>query len=73
VRLEVQEHYRGRWQARPSTPCAALSRTSKVTVSFAASREALGFPYRIRAVFIPGRDTTVNGGQSGWQYLMIET
>jgi hypothetical protein len=42
-------------------------------VSFAASREALGFPYRIRAVFIPGRDTTVSGAQSGWHYLMIET
>jgi hypothetical protein len=72
VRLDVQEHYGGRWQARLSRPCAALSRTSKATMSLAASKEALGYPYRIRAVFIPGRDTTVSGALSGWRYLMIE-
>ena len=72
VRLQVQEYYHGQWRARGSTPCAALGKTSKVTASLAARRLARGHPYRIRAVFIPGRDTTVHRADSGWHYLMIE-
>jgi hypothetical protein len=72
VRLEVQEHYRGKWHARLSTRCAALSSTSKLTASIAASNEAPGQPYRIRAVLVPGRHATVSGADSGWQYFVIE-
>lgn len=72
VRLQVQEYYHGQWRVRGSTPCAALGRTSKFTASLAARRLALGHPYRIRAVFIPGRDTTVHRADSGWHYLIIE-
>jgi len=73
VRLQVQEHYRGAWRDRLTTACAALNKDGKVTASVAARREERGHLYRIRALFIPGRDTTVTRAESGWLHFEVET
>ena len=72
VRIEVQEYYQSAWVGRLNTPCTALSSVSKVTVNFAASTLARGYPYRVRASFIPSTDPTIVGTNSSWQYIMGE-
>jgi hypothetical protein len=73
VRLQLQEHVRGGWRDRLTTACAALSKAGKVTASIAARKEARGHLYRIRALFIPGSDTTVTRGESSWLHFEVET
>ncbi len=72
VRLQVQEDYHGQWRVRGSTPCAALGQDQQSHRVPRGQEPALGLPYRIRAVFISGRDTTVHRADSGWHYLIIE-
>ena len=72
VRLALQEFYRGKWRARFTTGCAALGRRGHVTATVPAKKAAVGHPYRTRAVFVPGHDTTVAGAESDWQYLMTK-
>jgi hypothetical protein len=71
VRLQLQEYYRGDWRNRLTTACGALNQAGDVTESLAASREAHGYPYRIRALFLPGTDTAVTAAQSSWLYFEV--
>jgi hypothetical protein len=49
-----------------------LNASSQASDSLPAGRDAIRRPYRIRAVFLPGHDTTVTGAGSRWRYFMIE-
>ena len=73
VRLQLQEFYRGKWVGRLRTKCAALSRKGEVTTAIPAKKAAIGHPYRLRADFIPGHDTTVRSAPSDWQYIMTKS
>ena len=58
--LGQQEPAQVRGQVEADVAGVALGKASKVTASLAARRLARGHPYRIRADFISGRDTTAH-------------
>lgn len=72
LRFEVQEHANGRWYTQ-LTNCGTLSSSSQVVGSFTLTHADIGYPYRIRAVYLQfATDYSNADNDSPWQYLKVE-
>jgi hypothetical protein len=72
VQAEIQEYYRGAWNANGLTNCIALNSSSEIFVYFTLGQADLGYPYRIRVDYVRGSDTSNLSADSEWQYFMVE-
>jgi hypothetical protein len=74
VQFQVQEYVKKAWRAAMTTGCAILNSKSQAGGSLSVSKYALGLgvPYRVRAVYVRGKDTTNLGVGSGFLYFMVE-
>ena len=69
-----------RWPARSSrrcravttTGCATLNSKSQASGYLVVSKYALGVPYRVRADYIRGKDTSNLDADSGFLSFMVE-
>ncbi len=72
VQFQVQEYVKKAWRAVMTTGCATLNSKSQAGGSLSVSKYALGIPYRVRAVYARGKDTTNLGAASGFLSFMVE-
>ena len=73
TKVQIEEYVRGTWYAAESA-CAHLSRTSKASGTFALRQTDVGYPYRIRALYIrSASDVTNLSGDGAWEYFMVES
>jgi hypothetical protein len=72
VQFQVQEYVKKAWRAVMTTGCATLNGKSQANGSLSVSKYALGVPYRVRADFIRGKDTTNLDADSGFLSFMVE-
>ena len=73
TKVQIEEYVRGTWYAAESA-CAYLSRTSKAEGTFTLRQTDLGYPYRIRALYIRNASDVTNlSGDGVWQYFMVES
>ena len=72
VQFQVQEYVAKTWRAVTTTGCVTLNSKSQATGSLAVSKYALGVPYRVRADYIRGKDTTNLDADSGFLSFLVE-
>jgi hypothetical protein len=72
VQFQVQEYVNKTWRAVATTGCATLNSKSQASGYLAVSKYALGIPYRVRADYIRGKDTTNLDADSGFLSFMVE-
>ena len=72
VQFQVQEYVKKAWRAVITTGCATLNSKSQAGGSLSVSKYALGVPYRVRAVYVRGKDTTNLGVGSSFLSFMVE-
>ena len=72
VQFQVQEYVKKAWRAVITTGCATLNSKSQASDSLSVGKYALGVPYRVRADFIRGKDTTNLDADSGFLSFMVE-
>jgi hypothetical protein len=72
VQFQVQEYVNKTWRAVTTTGCATLNSKSQAGGYLAVSKYALGIPYRVRADYIRGKDTTNLDADSGFLSFMVE-
>jgi hypothetical protein len=73
VKFQVAGYYHGTWNAAAATPCAPLSRSSKIVLRVPLSKSEEGVRLRIRTEYVrPGSDISNVNNDSAWQYLMVE-
>jgi hypothetical protein len=72
VQFQVQQYVRKAWRAVMTTGCATLNSKSQAGGSLSVSRYALGVPYRVRAVYVRGKDATNLAAVSGFLYFLVE-
>jgi hypothetical protein len=72
VQFQVQEYVKKAWRAVITTGCATLNSKSQASGSLSVSKYALGVPYRVRAVYVRGKDTTNLDVGSGFLSFMVE-
>lgn len=72
VQFQVQQYVNKAWRAVITTGCATLNSKSRAGGSLPVSRYALSVPYRVRAVYVRGKDTTNLGAASGFLYFLVE-
>ena len=72
VQFQVQRYVNKAWRAVTTTGCATLNSKSQAGGSLPVSKYALGAPYRVRAVYVRGKDTTNLGAASGFLYFLVE-
>jgi hypothetical protein len=72
VQFQVQEYVKKAWRAVLTTGCATLNGKSQASGALSVSKYALGVPYRVRADFIRGDDTTNLDADSGFVSFMVE-
>jgi hypothetical protein len=71
VKFDMQEFYKGTWYDR-LTGCGALGTKSTIGTSVALGNADLGYRYRLRAVYLRGKDTTNLSADSAWQHFIVE-
>ena len=71
VKFEVWEFFSGSWHFNVSTSCVALSQASQALADFAFGKADLGFPYRVRADYMRGSDTSNQSADSPWLYFEV--
>jgi hypothetical protein len=67
----VQAH-RKAWQAVVTTGCARLNAKSEASGALAVGKYAKGVPYRVRADYIRGKDTSNLDADSGFLDFMVK-
>jgi hypothetical protein len=72
VQFQVQDYVGKAWRAVATTGCATLNSKSQATGYLTVSKYALGVPYRVRADYIRGKDTSNLDADSGFLYFMVE-
>lgn len=72
VQFQVQQYVRKAWRAVMTTGCATLNSKSQAGGSLSVSKYALGVPYRVRAVYVRGKDTTNLAASSGFLSFIVE-
>jgi hypothetical protein len=72
VQFQVQEYVGKAWRAVATTGCAALNGKSQASGYLTVATYALGVPYRVRADYIRGKDTTNLDADSGFLSFMVE-
>ena len=72
VEFQVQKYVKGAWQAVATTGCAALSAKSEASDALAVSKYAQGVPYRVRADYIRGKDTSNLDADSSFLDFMVK-
>lgn len=72
VQFQVQQYANKAWRAVMTTGCATLNSKRQAGGSLSVSKYALGIPYRVRAVYVRGKDTTNLGAASGFLYFIVE-
>jgi hypothetical protein len=71
VQFQVQEYVKKAWRAVMTTGCATLDGKSRAGGSVSVSTYALGVPYRVRADFVRGEDTTNLDADSSFVSFMV--
>jgi YVTN family beta-propeller protein len=71
VAFEVQQYYRGAWQANTTSSCQVLGASSRTSIKYLLSGAAGGH-FRIRGDFNRASgDTTNKNDDSAWQYFTV--
>jgi YVTN family beta-propeller protein len=72
VQFEVQEYYNHAWNGNVTTGCVKLSRASTAIAIFTLNKANLGYPYRIRADYVPSvKDNSDLANHSVWLGFII--
>jgi hypothetical protein len=72
VQFQVQEYIAKTWRAVTTTGCATLNSKSQASGYLVVTKYALGVPYRVRADYIRGKDTTNLDADSGFLSFLVE-
>ncbi len=72
VQFQVQEYVSKTWRAVATTGCATLNSKSQASGYLVVSKYAVGVPYRVRADYIRGKDTSNLDADSGFLSFMVE-
>ena len=72
VQFQLQEYVSKTWRAVATTGCATLNSKSQASGYLGVSKYALGVPYRVRADYIRGKDTSNLDADSGFLSFMVE-
>ncbi|MGD0704796.1 MAG: hypothetical protein ABSA02_33520 [Trebonia sp.] len=72
VQVQVQKYVKKAWQAVVTTGCVTLNAKSEASVGLAVSKYAEGIPYRVRADYIRGKDTSNLDADSGFLDFMVK-
>ena len=70
--FQVQEYVKKAWRAVVTTGCATLSAKSEASDALVVSKYAQGVPYRVRADYIRGKDTSNLDADSGFLDFMVK-
>ena len=68
----MQKYVKGAWQAVVTTGCATLNAKSEASDDLTVSKYAQGVPYRVRADYIRGKDTSNLDADSGFLSFMVK-
>jgi hypothetical protein len=72
VEFQVQKYAKKAWQAVVTTGCATLNAKSEASGALAVGKYAQGVPYRVRADYIRGKDTSNLDADSGFLDFMVK-
>jgi hypothetical protein len=70
--FQVQKYVMRAWQAVVTTGCATLNAKSEASDALAVSKYAQGVPYRVRADYIRGKDTSNLDADSSFLDFMVK-
>jgi hypothetical protein len=69
--VQSQYYYKGAWHAGVTSDCIALGKSSTATGYLTLSKNHLGYPYRLRADYIRGKDVSNLSASSSWQSFEV--
>jgi hypothetical protein len=73
VRVQLEEYYQGTWYSAEGA-CGYLTKASKASGTFTLSSANVGYPYRIRALYIRSASDVSNLSNDGaWVYFKVES